>query len=290
MTGTWAPLLRSEWRKVITTKMLWVLALIGIAYSCVNAVTLSLVASGLFPGVPMGEDGSMLLDPDYITTLLAQVGTAATFVLILGIIAVTGEYRHMTITSTFLSTPRRGRVLTAKMVLYGFLGALIAVVTMAAVTVVLAITLLRLDHAPITASSILTVALGALVGFTLYAVLGVSLGALIRSQIAAIILALVWVLLLEALVGLAFPSVAKWLPGRRAQLRDGRQRRGGHDRRAHRRRPPAALGRSARAARLLRRAGRARGADHPAPRHHLAPCTDPARLEFPSVPPGCASP
>ena len=33
----------------------------------------------------------MLLDPDYITTLLAQVGTAATFVLILGIIAVTGE-------------------------------------------------------------------------------------------------------------------------------------------------------------------------------------------------------
>jgi ABC-2 type transport system permease protein len=213
VTGTWAPLLRSEWRKVVTTKMLWVLALIGIAYSCVNAVTLSLVASGLFPGVPMGEDGSMLLDPDYITTLLAQVGTAATFVLILGIIAVTGEYRHMTITSTFLSTPRRGRVLTAKMVLYGFLGALIAVVTMAAVTVVLAITLLRLDHAPITASSILTVALGALVGFTLYAVLGVSLGALIRSQIGAIILALVWVLLLEALVGLAFPSVAKWLPG-----------------------------------------------------------------------------
>lgn len=213
MTGGWAPLLTSEWRKVVTTKMLWVLALIGIVYSCVNAVTLSLVASGLFPGVPESESGSMLLEPAYITTLLAQVGAAATFVLILGIIAVTGEYRHMTITSTFLSTPRRSRVLTAKMALYGVVGAVVAIVTMAAVTVVLALALLRADHAPITASSVATVAIGAVIGFTLYAILGVSLGALIRSQIGAIILALVWVLLLEALVGLAFPSIAKWLPG-----------------------------------------------------------------------------
>lgn len=213
MTGGRAPLLTSEWRKVMTTKMLWVLALIGIAYSCVNTVTLTLVASGLFPGVPESESGSMLLEPAYITTLLAQVGTAATFVLILGIIAVTGEYRHMTITSTFLSTPRRSRVLTAKMALYGIVGAVIAIITMAAVTVVLALALLGADHAPITASSVATVAIGAVIGFTLYAILGVSLGALIRSQIGAIILALVWVLLLEALVGLAFPSIAKWLPG-----------------------------------------------------------------------------
>lgn len=213
MTGGWRPLLMSEWRKVTTTKMLWVLALIGIAYSCINTVTLTLLATDMFPGMPASEGGSMLLDPAYITTLLAQVGSAATFVLILGIIAVTGEYRHMTITSTFLSTPRRGRVLTAKMALYGVLGAIVALVTMAAVTVVLTLALLSADHAPITASSVATVAIGALIGFTLYAVLGVSLGALIRSQIAAIILALVWVLLLEALVGLAFPSAAKWLPG-----------------------------------------------------------------------------
>lgn len=213
MTGARAALLAAEWRKVLTTKMLWVLAFIGIVYSCINVVTLTLVSSGLFPGVPVGEGDSMLLDPAYITTLLAEVGTASTFVLILGIIAVTGEYRHMTITSTFLATPRRGRVLTAKMVLYGFLGAILAVVTMTAVTVVLALALLSSAHAPITASAIATVAVGAVIGFTLYAILGVSLGALIRSQIGAIILALVWVLLLEALVGLAFPSVAKWLPG-----------------------------------------------------------------------------
>jgi ABC-type transport system involved in multi-copper enzyme maturation permease subunit len=212
MSGWW-PLLASEWRKVMTTRMLWILALVGIIYSSVNVVTLALLASGLFPGLPESESGSMLLDPPYITFLLAQAGTAATFVLVLGIIAMTGEYRHMTITSTLLSTPRRGRVLAAKMALYGLLGALIAVVTMAVVAVVTAVTLLPLDHAPLTASAIGTVFVGALFGFTLYAILGVSLGALIRSQIAAIIVALVWVLLVEALVGVAFPAVSKWLPG-----------------------------------------------------------------------------
>lgn len=205
-------LLASEWRKVITTKMLWVLAIVGVVYSSVNAITLTLIATGIIPGVP-GDLGTMLMDPDYITTLLGQAASAATFVLVLGIIAMTGEYRHMTITSAFLATPRRGRVLTAKMGLYALLGAAIAMVTVAAVTVVVVVTLAFFDHAPVTASAVTSVLVGAVIGFALYAVLGVSLGALIRSQIAAIVIALIWVLLVEALVGLAFPAVAKWLPG-----------------------------------------------------------------------------
>lgn len=215
MNGSAGRLLASELRKVLTTKMLWGLILVGLAFSCVNVVTLALVAGGVIPGVPGAEGGSMLLDPQYMTTLLAQVGTAATFVLILGVIAMTGEYRHMTITSTFLSTPRRGRVLGAKMVLFGVLGALIAVITMAAVLVVMVVTLvaMKLDHAPITASAIGSVLVGAVIGFTLYAVLGVSLGALIKNQVAAIITALVWVLLLEALIGVLVPALHKWLPG-----------------------------------------------------------------------------
>ena len=213
MRGSWGPLLASEWRKVTTTKLAWVLAIVAVVFSVVNAGTLLLLAAGLIPDLPSGDDGSMLQDPEYITTLLGQVGTAATFVLILGIIAVTGEFRHMTITSTLLSTPRRGRVLTAKMGLYGLLGALVAVVTLAAVTVLVAVVLLWFDHAPLTVSSVATVGIGALVGFALYAVLGVSLGALIRSQIAAIVFAMVWVLLLEAILALVLPAVAKWLPG-----------------------------------------------------------------------------
>jgi ABC-type transport system involved in multi-copper enzyme maturation permease subunit len=215
MTAGRAPLLTSEWRKVTTTKMLWVLVGIAMAYSAIQVGTLVLIAA---PGVMEGLGGvpvdeSMLLDPEYITTLLSQTATAATFVLLLGIIAMTGEFRHMTITSTFLSTPRRRRVLAAKMVLFGAIGTAAALLAIVTVLITAALALLPFEHAPITADAVVTVSVGTVVGFALYAVLGVSLGALIRSQIGAIILALVWVLLLEALVGLAFPSVAKWLPG-----------------------------------------------------------------------------
>jgi hypothetical protein len=99
--------------------------------------------------------------------------------------------------------------------LYGILGAIIAVIAMAAVLVVATATLvvMSLDHAPITVSAVGSVLAGAVIGFTLYAVLGVSLGALIKNQVAAIITALVWVLLVEAILGLLLPSLAKWLPG-----------------------------------------------------------------------------
>ena len=210
MSGSLA-LLRAEWRKVLTTKMLWVLAIVAIMFSVINVVTLVLVASGTIAGMPSTEN--LLLDPAYITTLLAQVGTASTFVLILGIIAMTGEYRHMTITSTFLATPRRGRVLVAKMVLYAVLGAAVAIVTMAVVVLVSTVMLTRFDHAPITASAIGSMLVGAIIGFALYAIVGVSLGALIKSQITAIILALVWVLLIEAILSILLPAVSKWLPG-----------------------------------------------------------------------------
>ena len=186
-------LLRSEWRKVTTTKMLWVLVGVAIVYSCVQAVTLTLVASGKLPGVP-AEDG-MLTKPDYIITLLAQTGTAATFVLILGIIAMTSEFRHMTITSTFLAAPRRWPVLLSKVLLYGALGAAIACITLIFVLIAATASLVPFEHAPITASAIGTVLVGAVIGLVLYAIVGVSIGSLIPNQVAAIVVALVWMLL-----------------------------------------------------------------------------------------------
>jgi len=57
---------------------------------------------------------SVLATPDYATILA----------LVLGVIVVTGEFRHATITATYLAFPNRPRVMAAKMLASGIVGAL----------------------------------------------------------------------------------------------------------------------------------------------------------------------
>lgn len=216
MSAGLGTMLATEWRKTATTKLAWVLAIIAIGYSSLQAGMLVLLAA---PGIMDRLAGTatapigMLTNPDYLTSTLGQVSTASTFVLLMGIVAMTGEYRHMTITSTYLASPRRSRVLLAKMLLFAAIGVAVAVLTMIAVTITLMLALIPFDHAPLTADMWLSVLLGSVIGLVLYAVLGVSIGALIPNQVAAIVTALLWMLLLEPLIGLTFPKVGMWLPG-----------------------------------------------------------------------------
>ena len=203
-------LMGSEWRKVATTKVFWMLGLAAIAFSALNVVILVLVApdSGMQLGIP-----DPLMEPGYLTSVIATAGSASVFVLILGIIGMTGEYRHMTITSTFLATPRRGQVILAKSVTYAILGALIAVANVAVVVVLAMITLAGKEHAPLESGTIGMVLFGVTLGMAIYAVLGVSIGALMKNQVGAIVTAIIWVFLVEALLSVFVDGISKWLPG-----------------------------------------------------------------------------
>lgn len=210
MNGGLLSLVKAEWRKVATTKLLWILLLASIAFNALNVVILVLVAPDTVADL---ADQSPLMDPGYLSTVLAAAGGASVFVLILAIIGMTGEYRHMTITSTLLATPRRGRVLLGKSVTYALLGAAVAVINVAAVLVMTMIALLGRDHAAIEARMVGSILVGVTLGLALYAVVGISVGALLKNQVAAIVIAIIWVLLVEPLVGLFIEGSSKWLPG-----------------------------------------------------------------------------
>jgi ABC-2 type transport system permease protein len=124
--------------------------------------------------------------------------------LVIGILCITNEFRHGTITPTLLVSPIRHRVVLAKVVASVVVGLVLGLAAGAIITAVVALDGGGTDDV----GSLL--AGGALVA-GLYAVLGVGLGAILRNQVGAIIGALVYLLLLENLIGLV-PGVRDVLP------------------------------------------------------------------------------
>lgn len=204
------PLLRSELRKVTTTKVLFFLTLAVVLFTALNVSLLVY----LTPSAMGAEDNDQLLmNPEYIDNIVGAAGSSSLFVLILGIVAMTGEFRHMTITSTLLVTPKRSRILIAKGVVFLALGAVIGLIGFATAITLATLTLSGKDHAPIDSNVALQILGGVVLGFAIYAFLGVAVGALIRNQVAAVVGALVWVLVLEALITVFVDWIGKWLPG-----------------------------------------------------------------------------
>lgn len=199
-------LLRAELRKLTTTRLwLWML-LLGVA---MTGATTSAAIGFAEPG-PGGLDtvaGQR--------TVFAQASATLVVVAILGIIAVTGEFVHQTATPTFLTMPRRGRVVSAKLVTYAVVGLAYATTC---TSVVLAVALPWLDAKGVgvvlTGTDVARTLLGVLAEVALYAVLGVAIGCLVRNQIAAIVGFVIYVFVVgPILTGVhATSAVAQYLP------------------------------------------------------------------------------
>jgi ABC-2 type transport system permease protein len=203
-------LISGEIRKLFTTK-LWLWLLLG-----------AFAMTATFMSLTIGFDGSEgnfappLSTPAGQRNLFSVASSAGIFVLILGIIAITGEFRHQTVTPTFLATPHRGRVVISKLVTYALTGVGYGV---AVVLLAIAIALPWLSAKDIdislTENGVPGTLFGVIAGVAVYALLGVGVGALIRNQIAAIVSALVYLFVVEGFVS-ALPTIRdyyKYFPG-----------------------------------------------------------------------------
>src|SRR5215472_1450241 len=135
------------------------------------------------------------------------------FSLVLGILAVAGEYRHRTITDAYLTTPRRGRVIAAKLLALTGISAILGVLSALTALGVTAV-VMNIRDATFDLSSVETwrSVVGVIAGNALYAAIGVSIGALIRNPTGAIAAALLWITLAEGIVASLLRELSQWLP------------------------------------------------------------------------------
>jgi len=196
-------LIRAELLKIRTTRTGWWLIATMLGLTALT-VWLSIWSFGE-PGVILGPDQE-------VVTLLSSAHTPWLLMVVLGVLVAAGEFRHHTATATFLVTPRRERVIAAKLGAVAVIG---LAVTAAATAITLAIALPWLavqgEQVSLLRGANLTLLGGAAASIILWGFIGVGLGALFRSQLAGI-LALIGMVVIEVTLETFVPSVERWLP------------------------------------------------------------------------------
>jgi ABC-2 type transport system permease protein len=192
--------LSAEWLRLRTTRAVWLLL----------AAAQAIIVLGVSGLMLRGDD---LSDPVTQQRAVAHLGLVSLFTIVLGITAVAGEYRHRTISDTYLAAPRRDRIVAAKCVVYTAAGvvfggcAAISALGSTAAWLALRGQTFHLDNTDLWR----TVA-GGIAWNAAFAAIGVGVGALITNQIGAIAAALAWLALVEGLVGQLIGDAQKWLP------------------------------------------------------------------------------
>ena len=188
-------LIGAELLKIRTTSTWWVFGLIMLPLWAVavlyNWGTANLTRN-VDPGADVPADQAELIRvTKEAVNVASTLYTSGQFlgvllVMLLGAILVTNEFFHLTATTTFLTTPRRERVILAKLAAAVLLGLLFWLVTTVLNLLVVPFVMRALDLPVLLGDPAVWRAIGLnALAFALWAILGVGAGVLIRSQLGA---------------------------------------------------------------------------------------------------------
>lgn len=183
-------LISGELLRIRTTRSFWWTVLLGLGLLALVTVV------QLANGVSTESD---------LRSVLSNAGIPGLLLIVLGIVGSAGEYRHGTITSSLLAVPGRTRFLVAKALAFGLAGLGVAV---ASAALVLAITLPwlsgdgdSLSSLGVSGGELAGILAGAAAYVAIGAIFGVSIGSLFTNQVAAVVGILIFLFILDPILG-----------------------------------------------------------------------------------------
>lgn len=196
--------IRAEVRKLFTTRLWWGMAIAVFVVGAAFAAILALVLTS--DTVRRGGAAAPLTDGALAKSVFTGgVSIGYLLTLAIGIITIGSEYRHMTITSTFLATPRRSIVMGAKVIALLAIGAFYGLVSLAGSVSIGTVLLTAKGHAPFADAAIWRSLALALLALGLWALIGLGVGILIPNQVAALLIAVGVAWIVEPLLSVFLP-------------------------------------------------------------------------------------
>jgi ABC-2 type transport system permease protein len=192
-------LIKAEFRKILTTKMWWammipaVLLALGWAWG-VSALITSIVSD--ISDVDIIEEFNISFEDLSwsVIALTRSMNIATIFPLIFGTLALASELSRRTITTSFLTAPTRGALLSAKAITYVVWGTFYGVVIALGASIGTALGS-KSEYLP-DAGQWLMIALSGILGCLLWTLLGLGVGALMGSPVGALVILLIYSLII----------------------------------------------------------------------------------------------
>jgi ABC-2 type transport system permease protein len=148
----------------------------------------------------------------------------ALFAGLLGAMSITAEIRHGTIRPTFLVSPRRGRVVAAKLGASTLIGAGFGLAASAlAAAAGAALLRARGVDLQLDGGDYALLIAGGTAASALWAAIGVGIGALIRNQVPTLIGISAWLLFVEGLFGENLMDIGRYAPGQLGMAISGQE-------------------------------------------------------------------
>lgn len=215
-------LIQAEVRKYTTTRLVWGMALAMFLLGAIfSAITAAFLIYGSIEINDAKVDPTALIEPLTLARMVYTGGIQIGYLLalVIGVLNIGGEFRHKTLSGTFLATPVRSKVIAAKVVALIVIAAGNAVVHVAGCLIGGGTLLLINDFAlfPEPWQLLRTFAMVALV-LALWMLMGLGIGVLIPNQVAALFVAVAAAWIVEPVLGILLPltswggAIARYFP------------------------------------------------------------------------------